>query len=343
MALSTSKVQQSDINPLNSLGVLFSNKIRQVDLLLQTAAYSNIATLPLVSSHIIDSGGKRIRPLLTLAAAKLCGYDEDGDQDRDVRMAVCVEFLHTATLLHDDVVDESLLRRGKPTSNMLWGNQISVLTGDFLFVKLFQMLVQDGSLDILSLFVQTTQKIIEGEVLQIGAKATHRLSQSSYLNIIASKTAVLFEASVTLGGLVAGATEQQLFSLKTYATNLGIVFQLIDDVLDYTADEPALGKSIGNDFFEGLITLPLIVLFEKLRKVPRTLERLQDTMIQIERDHADFKWVQIMLLEYNVVSEIHNLADEYLKKAEAALDVFPTTPLKTTLIQLVYFVMHRCN
>lgn len=339
MKVSTSEAEVLEVNPLNELFDIFQDKIRQVDSILQTYAYSDVATLPLVSAHIIQSGGKRIRPLLTLAAAKLCGY-EDID-DRDVKMAACIEFLHTATLLHDDVVDESILRRGKPTSNTIWGNQISVLTGDFLFVKLFQLLVQDGSLEILNLFVTTTQKIVEGEVLQIGAKASPWLSQESYFKIIESKTAVLFDAALTLGGLLGGASQEHIAALKAYAVNLGIVFQLIDDVLDYSADEPVLGKSIGNDFFEGQITLPLILLFNKLQEVPETLARLQHTMIQIERDSEDFKWVQGLMLEYKIMSEIHALALDYVKKAATALDVFPNSDIKDTLVQLVHYVMYR--
>lgn len=339
MKVSTSEAEVLEINPLNQLSYIFQDKILQMDSVLQAYAYSDVATLPLVSAHIIESGGKRIRPLLTLAAAKLCGYENVGG--RDVRMAACIEFLHTATLLHDDVVDESVLRRGKPTSNMLWGNQISVLTGDFLFVKLFQLLVQDGSLEILNLFVTTTQRIVEGEVLQIGAKASPWLSQESYFKIIESKTAVLFDAAVTLGGLLAGACEEHIDALKAYAVNLGIVFQLIDDVLDYSADEPVLGKSIGNDFFEGQTTLPLIQLFNKLQDAPEILARLQDRMIRVERDPADFKWVQSMMLEYNVMPEIHAMALEYVKKAEAALDIFPNTDLKYTLVQLVHFITYR--
>lgn len=339
MTISTSKAEQLEINPLGHLCEMFQDKIQQVDAVLKAYAYSDVSMLPLVGAHIIESGGKRIRPLLTLAAASLCGYNDLGD--RDVRMAACIEFLHTATLLHDDVVDESVLRRGKPTSNTLWGNQISVLTGDFLFVKLFQLLVQDGSLDILNLFVSTTQTIVEGEVLQIGAKASPSLSRESYFKIIESKTAVLFEAALTLGGLLAGASQKHMSALKSYAANLGIIFQLIDDVLDYTADEPALGKSIGNDFFEGQITLPLILLIEKICDLPKTIERLNATIIQDDRDHADFKWVQGMMKEYGVFQDIYRMASEYVKKAEVALEVFPRSPLKDSLIELAHYVTHR--
>lgn len=339
MTLSTSDAGLLAHNPLNRLSHVFQDKIRQVDLLLQTNAYSDVSTLPIVSTHIIESGGKRIRPLLTLASAKLCGYEST--DDRDVRMAACIEFLHTATLLHDDVVDESDVRRGKPTSNTIWGNQISVLTGDFLFVKLFQLLVQDGSLEILNLFVVTTQRIVEGEVLQIGAKAAPWLSQENYFKIIESKTAVLFEAAVTLGGVLAGASTTKISALKTYAANLGIVFQLIDDVLDYTADESTLGKPIGNDFFEGQMTLPLILLLQKIQRAPHTLEQLNQIMIQVERDAADFNWVQVLMAEYDIIADIHVMAQAYVQKAALALEAFPDSDLKEMLVQLAQFVTER--
>lgn len=340
MLASTSIATRFDFNPLSELALLFSNKIQCVDMLLKENAYSEISVLPLISSHIIESGGKRIRPLLVLAAAQLCGGSMS---DRAVTMAACVEFLHTATLLHDDVVDESLLRRGKPTAHTLWGNQMSVLTGDYLFAKLFQLLVQDGSLDILALFVQTMQKIIEGEVLQISAKSTPLVSREEYFAIIESKTAVLFETALELGGQVAKGTADQIAGLKSYAHNLGIAFQLIDDVLDYAADESGLGKPIGNDFFEGQITLPLIILLEKLADASKSFEKLQETITKVNRDLADLKWVQMLLSEYDVFPGIQTLAEEYADKARHALDIFPESQLKGILIQLTHFVINRCN
>lgn len=340
MLISTSIATRNDLNPLNELALLFSDKIKHVDTILREKAYSEVSVLPLISSHIIESGGKRIRPLLTLAAAQLCG---DSTGDRAVTMAACIEFLHTATLLHDDVVDESLLRRGRPSAHTLWGNQMSVLTGDFLFAKLFELLVQDGSLEILTLFVETTQKIIEGEVLQISAKSTPLVSREEYFAIIQSKTAVLFETALELGARVAKGTAEQIAGLKSYAHNLGMAFQLIDDVLDYTADESGLGKSIGNDFYEGQITLPLIILLEKMTVPSKTFEKLQETITKVNRDPADLKWVQILLSEYDVCSSIQSLAEGYAEKARQALNVFPKGQLKDILVHLTYFVINRCN
>lgn len=340
MSVSVAEKTQIDMNPLDELAVLFLNKINRVDTILQENAYSEVAVLPLISSHIIESGGKRIRPLLTLAAADLCGYSMG---ERDIKMAACIEFLHTATLLHDDVVDESLLRRGKPTAHTVWGNQMSVLTGDFLFAKLFQLLVQDGALDILHLFVQTTQKIIEGEVLQISAKATASVTREEYFSIIQSKTAVLFETSLVLGGRVANGTDEQIESLKSYAYNLGMSFQLIDDCLDYTAEEAGLGKSIGNDFFEGQITLPLIVLLEKVRSESPTLVRLTETISKAERDAEDLKWVQTLLEECKVIPYIKTLAKDYAEDARHALGPFSDSALKAILVRLTHFMINRCN
>lgn len=340
MSVFVSEKTQLDLSPLDELAVWFSTKINRVDTLLQENAYSEVAVLPLISAHIIESGGKRIRPLLTLAAAELCEY---AFGERDIKMAACIEFLHTATLLHDDVVDESILRRGKPTAHTLWGNQMSVLTGDFLFAKLFQLLVQEGALDILHLFVQTTQKIIEGEVLQISAKATPNVTREEYFSIIQSKTAVLFETALVLGGRVANGTNDQIEALKTYAYNLGMSFQLVDDILDYTAEEIGLGKSIGNDFFEGQVTLPLIILLENVRSPSPILTKLTETISTAERDISDLKWVQVMLVEYNVIPYIKTLAEDYAKDARRALDLFPDSALKDILIRLTYFMIKRCN
>jgi octaprenyl-diphosphate synthase len=328
------------VNPLQALEELFSDKIHQVNQLLYKSAYSKVSTLPLISSHIIGSGGKRIRPLLTLAAAQLCGYTNG---DRDVHMAACIEFLHTATLLHDDVVDESLLRRGEPTAHTIWGNQMSVLTGDFLFVKLFGLLVQDGCLDVLKLFVKTTQTIIEGEVLQINARTLSTLKREDYFAIIKAKTAVLFGAALELGGMVAKATPYQMVALQNYANNIGVAFQLIDDTLDYTSEQPVLGKPIGNDFFEGQITLPLIILLEKLNSKSQLLAEVQSILQNLEKDVTDFKRIQGLIYEYDVVSSIYREAESLSEKARKALDVFPSSFLKEALLQLTYFVINRCN
>ncbi len=340
MSVFVSEKTLLDLNPLDELAVLFSNKINCVDTILQENAYSEVAVLPLISSHIIESGGKRIRPMLTLAAADLCGYTLG---ERDIKMAACIEFLHTATLLHDDVVDESLLRRGKPTAHTIWGNQMSVLTGDYLFAKLFHLLLQDGALDVLHLFVETTQKIIEGEVLQISAKATASVTREEYFSIIQSKTAVLFETALVLGGRVADGTDEQIESLKSFAFNLGMAFQLIDDSLDYTAEEIGLGKSIGNDFFEGQVTLPLIVLLENVPNESPTLTRLVEMISAAARDAEDLKWVQTLLEEYKVISYIKALAAGYAEDARRALDLFTDSALKATLVRLTYFMINRCN
>jgi len=340
MSVSISPATRFEANPLHELAVLFSDKLKEVDFHLDKYAYSEVSVLPLVSSHIIESGGKRVRPLLVLAAAQLCGYTAGS---RDVYMAVCIEFLHTATLLHDDVVDVSSLRRGKPTAHTIWGNQISVLTGDFLFVKLFHLLVEDGALDVLKLFVQTTQRIIEGEVLQIGAKSKSALSREDYFMIIESKTAVLFSAALELGGMVAYANNEQRAALNSFAYNIGMAFQLIDDLLDYISEQPVLGKSIGNDFFEGQVTLPWIFLCEKLQSDPETLLRLEEMITASTRSQSDFEWVQELLLRCNIPFYIRELAEEYSTKARAALSVFSDNRLKNALIQLTHFIVHRCN
>lgn len=330
-----------ELDPLVELTKLFSDKISEVDRCLKDNAYSEITALPLVSSHIISSGGKRIRPLLTLAGARLCGYADDGL--RDVHMAACIEFLHTATLLHDDVIDESSLRRGKPTAHTIWGNQMSILTGDFLFTKLFSLLVKDGSLDVLNLFVQTTQKLIEGEVLQVAAQKSLFLTREGYFAIIEAKTAVLFGAALELGARVANSSPDKVAALKAYAYNIGMAFQLIDDILDYVAPQPALGKPVGNDFFEGQITLPLIILSELMQNDKEALEKLTHLTQSANRTAFHLQWVQELLLKYNVTFAIKDLASQFTEKARHSLEIFNENSLKDALIQLTYFVVNRCN
>jgi octaprenyl-diphosphate synthase len=337
---SPSQIAYEEKNPLHELYILFSDKIIKVDQCLDAYAYSDVRALPLISKHIISSGGKRIRPLLTLAAASLCGYTEG---DRDVSLAACIEFLHTATLLHDDVVDESKLRRGAPTAHTLWGNQMSVLTGDFLFSKLFQQLIADGDLNVLKLFSETTQKIIEGEVLQISARSNSNLSKEDYFLIIELKTALLFGAALELGGMVAEASQKQSQALKTYAYNIGMAFQLIDDVLDYTASEPKLGKPIGNDFFEGQPTLVLILLQNRLRQNPTKLNQLQHILSADCRSNDDFKWVQRLIHEHRIDKEIYDLAETYVEQARTALYFFNDSPLRKVLICLANFIVGRPN
>src|SRR6185437_5791097 len=223
---------------------------------------SPVALIPQLAAHIVAAGGKRIRPLLTLAAARMCGYPDVGDGMRHVHLATCVEFIHTATLLHDDVVDESLLRRGLASANAVFGNKASVLVGDFLFARSFQLMVDDGSLKVLAILSGAAATIAEGEVLQLVTQNDLSTSEARYLEVIKGKTAALFSAACQVGAVVAERPAREEQALADYGMNLGIAFQLVDDALDYAADQATLGKTVGDDFREGKITLPVLAAFQ---------------------------------------------------------------------------------
>ena len=223
---------------------------------------SPVALIPQLAAHIVAAGGKRLRPLLTLASARLCGYPGDGVGARHVKLAACVEFIHTATLLHDDVVDASLLRRGLASANAVFGNQASVLVGDFLFARAFQLMVEDGSLAVLSILSRAAATIAEGEVLQLATQNDLSTPEARYLDVVKGKTAALFAAACEVGPVVAGRPASEAAALADFGMNLGIAFQLVDDALDYAADQAVLGKTVGDDFREGKITLPVLVAYQ---------------------------------------------------------------------------------
>jgi len=220
---------------------------------------SPVALIPQLAGHVISAGGKRLRPMLTLASAKLCGYHGE----RHIMLATCIEFIHTATLLHDDVVDDSKLRRGLETANSVWGNQASVLVGDFLFSRSFELMVEDGSVKVMGILSSASARLAEGEVMQLLTANDTETGESAYLDVIKAKTAKLFAASCRLGAIVADRPSVEEEGLEAFGMNLGVAFQLIDDVLDYSAKQATLGKTVGDDFHEGKITLPVILAFRR--------------------------------------------------------------------------------
>ena len=257
---------------------------------------SPVALIPQLAAHIVAAGGKRLRPLLTLAAARLCGYPDPGTTPssrhqhgaRHIDLAACVEFIHTATLLHDDVVDESQLRRGLASANAVFGNKASVLVGDFLFARAFQLMVDDGSLRVLAILSKAAATIAEGEVLQLVTQNDLSTTEARYLEVIQGKTAALFAAACQIGAVVASRPDREEAALAEYGMKLGIAFQLVDDALDYVADQATLGKTIGDDFREGKITLPVLAAFlagDDLERAfwRRTIEQLQQTESDLDR------------------------------------------------------------
>ncbi len=251
---------------------------------------SPVVLIPQLGAHIVAAGGKRLRPLLTLAAARLCNYPDTGGA-RHVALAACVEFIHTATLLHDDVVDESQLRRGLASANAVFGNQASVLVGDFLFARAFQLMVADGSLRVLDILSRAAATIAEGEVLQLATQNDLSTSEARYLDVVRGKTAALFAAACRVGAVVADRPEREELALAEYGSSLGIAFQLVDDALDYAADQGRLGKTVGDDFREGKITLPVLAAHaagdgDERAFWRRTIETSEQTEADLENGAA---------------------------------------------------------
>ena len=244
---------------LAPLVALVEEDMAHVNRIILDQARSNVELIPELARHLIDSGGKRLRPMLTLAAAKLCNYGGDGH----VRLAASVEFMHTATLLHDDVVDESNLRRGKTAARLLWGNEASVLVGDFLLGQAFKMMVDVGSLGALRILSDAAAIIAEGEVMQLITAKNTETTEDDYLAVIDAKTAALFAAAAEVGAVIAARPKSEAAALRSYGRNLGLAFQLVDDALDYSGEPSMLGKSVGDDFREGKITLPVVLCYRR--------------------------------------------------------------------------------
>lgn len=293
---------------LSTLQDLVGDDLKKVNQVIIDNMQSDVPLIPQLAGHIVSSGGKRIRPLLLLIAARLCGYEGQ----RHIPLAACVEFIHTATLLHDDVVDESDLRRGKATANAVFGNEASVLVGDFLFSRSFQLMVKDGSLKVLKILSDASAVIAEGEVMQLMTSNDTETTEAAYLRVIESKTAKLFEAACQIGPVVAERPQSEEDALARFGMALGVIFQLTDDVLDYSASQAELGKTVGDDFREGKITLPIILAFQRGNDEERafwvrTLESLEQTEGDLE--HA----IELMTR--------HNAFEDTIRKAREYGDV----------------------
>ena len=289
-----------------------------------------------MTSYHLKSGGKRIRPLLTLASAKLCGYS---DGNRDVNLAACVELIHNATLLHDDVLDNSELRRGIKTSNTIWGNQSSILVGDYLFSRCFEMMVADGSQEILKLLSSTSSIIAQGEVLQLEYKGEVDLLEETYLNIINSKTAALFAAATKVGACIANRNKKEKDALESYGRNLGSAFQIADDALDYCSTKTIFGKEIGKDFFEGKVTLPIIFLCQKANESER--EYIRKIFKKNNRSKNEFEEIQNLVKKYDSINICFKRAEHFVNISYNALNIFRPSREKSILQNLTSFSLER--
>ena len=322
---------------LEPLSELVDEDLRSVNQIILKHMQSPVALIPQLAGHIIAAGGKRLRPMLTLASAELCGYQGE----RHLGLAAAVEFIHTATLLHDDVVDESALRRGRETANELWGNKASVLVGDFLFSRAFQLMVGDGSLRVLEILSGASAVIAEGEVQQLMTANNTDTTEAEYLSVISSKTAVLFAAACQVSAVVAGRPAVEESALEAYGRNFGIAFQLVDDILDYSAEQLALGKTIGDDFREGKMTLPVVLTYERADSSERAF--LRRCLEDLEQDEADLERIIDMMVKYDALADSKAKARHYGQMAKGAMEIFPDSQAKRALIEVVEFCIERAH
>ncbi len=297
---------------------------------------SEVDLIQKISDYHIETGGKRLRALLTLGSSKLCGYLKGG---RDINLAACVELIHGATLLHDDVIDNCDLRRGKKTTNVIWGNQSSILAGDYLLSRCFEMMVEDGNLEILKLLSSTSAKIAQGEILQLQHKGEVDMLEETYLKIISSKTAVLFSAATKVGAILAERNNKEKEALEFYGKNLGLTFQIADDTLDYNSNINLFGKNTGNDFYEGKITLPIILLFQQANdSEKKQLENIFNKNIRSENDFSD---VLKLISKYKIISKCYKKAEHFINLASNSLSIFKDTGEKKILENLTSFSLER--
>ncbi len=306
-----------------------------MDATIQTALSSKAPLIPQLARHIIDAGGKRIRPMLTLACARLCDYTGQ----YHINLAACVEYIHTATLLHDDVVDGSSLRRGQPSANAVWDNKASVLVGDFLFARAFELMVGSGSLHVLDILARASSLIAEGEVLQLASTRNLHTTEAHYLAVIRGKTAGLFAAACQVGGALAAVTPEAEQALADFGMHLGTAFQLTDDALDYAADSDHLGKHIGDDFREGKVTLPVILAWQQGNADERAF--WERTIGRLEQTEADLEHAVTLLHRHGTLTETLARARQACADAERCLLTFPDSPARLALLETLAFVDAR--
>jgi octaprenyl-diphosphate synthase len=326
---------------LDALITLVQADLESCNRLIVDRMQSPVALIPQLAAHIVAAGGKRLRPLLTLAAARLCGYGGGHGGQRHVALAACVEFIHTATLLHDDVVDESALRRGQASANALFGNKPSVLVGDFLFARAFQLMVEDGSLRVLAILSEAAATIAEGEVLQLVTQNDTTTTEAQYLQVVEGKTAALFAAATRVGAVVAERPAVEEAALDAYGRNLGIAFQLVDDALDYSAEQERFGKTVGDDFREGKITLPVLLAFTRGSEAERGFWRR--TLEGREQGDADLAEALGLMQRHGALRDTVERARAYGNAALAALAHFPDGAERRALAGIVEFCIARAR
>ena len=332
--MSLTAPQMNEYDPLSTLRILLQDDMGRVDQIIDRHLSSSVPLIPTLARHLIYAGGKRLRPLLTLACYRL--FNDSGEEANG--LAAAVEFIHTATLLHDDVIDESKLRRGQVTANHMWGNQASVLVGDFLFARSFQLMIEAKNVEVLKILSDAAACISEGEVLQLSLCQTLDIMTDDSLRIIEAKTAALFAAACEVGTLLSNETTQAK-SMRSYGLNLGMAFQIVDDILDYSADEGKLGKDIGNDFREGKITLPLILTYPHCSGEEKDF--FNRTLIEHHQTPDDLSMAINIIQKHKGLTKAYELAATFADKARQSLENLPPHPIKDLLEQLVAQSLQR--
>ncbi len=320
---------------LATLAALVADDMRACNGTIIARMDSPVALIPQLAAHIVAAGGKRLRPLLTLATARMLGYAGK----RHIHLATCVEFIHTATLLHDDVVDESLLRRGLASANAVFGNKASVLVGDFLFSRAFELMVEDGSLRVLEILSRASATIAEGEVLQLVTQNDLATTEAQYLDVVMGKTAALFAAACRVGSVVADGDAATEAALANYGMNLGIAFQLVDDALDYAADQTKLGKTVGDDFREGKITLPVLHAFT--RGTPTEQAFWRRTIEASEQTEDDLPEALRLMARHNAIAATLTRAQDFANAAQADLSLVAPSAMRDCLMAVADYTVSR--
>ena len=326
------KVNNAYLDLKNSV----DDKIILVEEKIKNKLISDVSLVEKMTSYNLETGGKKLRAMLTLSSSKLCGYLKGG---RDINLAACVELIHAATLMHDDVLDNGEIRRGKKTINSIWGNHASILVGDYLLSRCFEMMVEDGNLEVLKLLSTTSAKIAQGEVLQLQHKSEIDTVEETYLKIITSKTAALFSSACKVGAILGNKDEKVKEALSSYGKNLGVTFQIADDTLDYNSDLKKFGKTIGKDFYEGKITLPIIILNQQCKSGERDM--LKEFFSKRERTENDLKYTLDIIKKYDIIKQCYKKADHFISLASSSLNVFESSEQKNILKNLTSFSIER--
>ena len=312
------------------------HKLLLVEEKIKSKLISDVELVQKMTDYHLETGGKRLRALLTLGSAKICGYSKG---TRDINLAACVELIHAATLMHDDVIDNGSIRRGKKTLNKIWDNHSSVLVGDYLLSRCFEMMVEDENIEVLKLLSSTSSKIAQGEVLQLQHKGEVDMLEETYLKIISAKTAELFAAATKVGAILSDMQTKEKEALEFYGRNLGLTFQIADDTLDYNSEIKLFGKKIGQDFYEGKITLPIILLFQKANDLEKV--KLKDVFSKIHRDANDLAYSLSLIKKYNIIEACYQKAKHYINIASNSLSVFSDCEEKNILENLTSFSLSR--